>query len=110
MKQGEIWYADLEPAKGSEQAGRRPVVIISGATMNIASPVVIVCPLTSVIKKIKGCVLLAKDDNNKLKKDSEVLVFQIRSISKLRLSKKIGYITKNELSLIKEGISLYLNY
>lgn len=35
MKQGEICYADLEPAKGSEKAGKRPVVIISGPAMNI---------------------------------------------------------------------------
>ena len=36
MKQGEIWYADLEPVKGSEQSGKRPVVIISGPAMNAA--------------------------------------------------------------------------
>ena len=52
MKQGEIWYADLEPAKGSEQAGKRPVVIVSGTAMNISLQIVMACPLTSVIKNI----------------------------------------------------------
>ena len=33
--QGEIWYADLEPVKGSEQSGKRPVVIVSGPSMNL---------------------------------------------------------------------------
>ena len=32
--QGEIWYADLEPVKDSEQSGKRPVVIVSGPSMN----------------------------------------------------------------------------
>lgn len=110
MKQGEIWYADLEPVKGSEQSGKRPVVIISGAAMNITLEVIIVCPLTSVIKKIKGCVVISKNEINNLKKDSEVLVLQVRTISKSRLSKKIGSITMTQINLIKEGINLYLNY
>ena len=110
MKQGEIWYADLEPVKGSEQSGKRPVVIISGPTMNTALQIVIVCPLTSVIKNIKGCIVIQKDQVNNLKKDSEILVLQVRAISKNRLSKKIGTISKHQLDMIKEGINIYLNY
>lgn len=41
MKQGEIWYADLEPVKGSEQSRKRPVVIVSGPTMNTALQILI---------------------------------------------------------------------
>ena len=110
MTQGEIWYADLEPVKGSEQAGRRPVVIISGPSMNTALQIIIVCPLTTVIKNIKGCVIIEKNTINNLKKDSEVLVLQIRTISKQRLTKKLGNITNSQLELIKEGVNLYLNY
>ncbi len=110
MKQGEIWYADLEPVKGSEQSGKRPVVIVSGPAMNTALQIIIVCPLTSVIKNIKGCIVIQRDQINNLKKESEVLVLQIRTISKNRLSKKIGNISKNQMELIKEGINIYLNY
>ncbi|MFN2440756.1 MAG: type II toxin-antitoxin system PemK/MazF family toxin [Chitinophagaceae bacterium] len=53
MKQGEIWHADLEPVRGSEQSGKGPVVIVSGPTMNTALQIIIVCPLTSVIKILK---------------------------------------------------------
>ena len=70
MKQGEIWYADLEPVKGREQAGKRPVIIISGPAMNMSLQVVITCPLTSVIKNIKGCVIIEKNGMNNLKKNS----------------------------------------
>lgn len=110
MKQGEIWYADLEPVRGSEQSGRRPIIIVSGPTMNIALNIVIACPLTSVIKNIKGCIVIEKGELNNLKKNSEVLVMQIMAISKNRLSKKIGTISKNQIEKIKEGINLYLNY
>jgi mRNA interferase MazF len=110
MKQGEIWYSDLEPVRGSEQSGKRPVVIVSGPTMNTALQIIIVCPLTSVIKNIKGCIVIQKNQINNLKKDSEVLVLQVRTISKKRLSKKIGNITKDQIEQIKQGIDLYLNY
>ncbi len=110
MRQGEIWYSDLEPVRGSEQSGKRPVVIVSGPTMNTALQIIIVCPLTSVIKNIKGCIVIQKNQINNLKKDSEVLVLQVRTISKKRLSKKIGNITKDQIEQIKQGIDLYLNY
>ena len=110
MKQREIWYSDLEPVRGSEQSGKRPVVIVSGPTMNTALQIIIVCPLTSVIKNIKGCIVIQKNQINNLKKDSEVLVLQVRTISKKRLSKKIGNITKDQIEQIKQGIDLYLNY
>jgi mRNA interferase MazF len=110
MKQGEIWHADLEPVRGSEQSGKRPVVIVSGPTMNTALQIIIVCPLTSVIKNIKGCIVIQKNQINNLKKNFEVLVLQVRTISKKRLSKKIGNITKDQVEQIKQGIALYLNY
>ncbi|WP_238531751.1 type II toxin-antitoxin system PemK/MazF family toxin [Nitritalea halalkaliphila] len=50
MRQGEIWYADLNPVKGSAQAGFRPVVIISGNMLNKYLNVVITVPLTTKIK------------------------------------------------------------
>ncbi|HKJ42288.1 MAG TPA: type II toxin-antitoxin system PemK/MazF family toxin [Sunxiuqinia sp.] len=54
MKQCEIWYADLNPTRGSEQQGFRPVVIISGNLLNQYLPIVITCPLTTKIKTYKG--------------------------------------------------------
>ena len=93
MWQKEIWLADLEPTKGREQGGRRPVVIISGDTMNEHYDVRIVCPISSQVKKFAGCVLLKKDKVNRLRADSEVLTFQLRTVSKGRLIKKMDSIT-----------------
>ena len=87
MKQGEIWYANLNPSKGSEQAGHRPVVILSGNLLNEYLPIVICCPLTSKIKNYKGNVVLQPNKENKL-----------------------GKIKDNELKAIKQGLDDILRY
>ena len=110
MKQKEIYLTDLEPVKGSEQRGRRPVVIVSGNTMNDNIGVVIAYPLTTSIKNYSGCVVLKKDSINNLAKDSEILTFQIRTLSKSRLKKKLGEITENELRQIISGLNDILKY
>lgn len=110
MKQGEIWYASLNPAKGSEQQGHRPVVIISGNVLNTYLEIVIVCPLTSKIKNYKGNIILSPDKKNGLQERSEVLAFHIRSISKARMVKKLGSISPKELEQIKRGLNDILNY
>jgi len=110
MKQGEIWYANLNPSKGSEQAGHRPVVIISGNLLNQYLNIVIACPLTTKIKNYKGNVVLKPDVVNKLKAPSEILVFHIRSVSKERLVKKLGNISAVQLEQLKEGLNDILKY
>ncbi len=97
IKQGEIYWANLNPTKGSEQSGKRPVVVVSGDTMNEHLPVSIVCPLSRKIKEYSSCVQLTKNKTNKLTENSEVLTFQVRTISQKRLDKKIGTITQAEL-------------
>ncbi|HLT80083.1 MAG TPA: type II toxin-antitoxin system PemK/MazF family toxin, partial [Cyclobacteriaceae bacterium] len=67
MKQGEIWYANLNPSNGSEQAGFRPVVIVSGNLLNELLPVVIVMPLTTKVKRYKGNPILQPTKSNGLK-------------------------------------------
>lgn len=110
MKQGEIWNTNINPVKGSAQAGFRPVVIISGNLMNKYLNVVITCPLTTKIKNYKGNVVLQPDSINKLKAISEILIFHIRSISKDRFTKKIGTISPEELTHIKKGLDEILRY
>jgi len=110
MRQGEIWFADLNPAKGSEQAGKRPVVIVSGDSLNEALPIVIVVPISSKIKSYPTCVLLLASKTNGLKNDSEAVPFQIRAISKKRLTKQIGHIAENELREILKGLFLALTH
>ncbi len=110
MKQQEIWYANLNPIKGHEQSGIRPVVIVSGNNLNDHSNLKIVCPLTSSIKDYTGTLLLKKDRINKLTKDSEVLVFQIRAIDESRLINMIGTITDQQMKRIRIYLDEILTY
>jgi mRNA interferase MazF len=110
MKQGEIWFVDLNPTKGSEQAGQRPVVVVSGNLMNEHLTVVIVVPLTTKIKNYKGNPILTPNKTNGLKTESEMLVFHIRSVSKDRLVKRIGSIEKEQLSRTIKTLNDILKY
>ena len=110
MKQSEIWYADLNPTKGSEQHGFRPVVIISGNLLNEHLNTVICCPLTSKVRNYKGNVVLVPDGQNNLRLPSEILTAHIRSISKERLVRRIGRISAQQMEEIKTGLSEMLRY
>lgn len=104
MRKGEVWQVNLNPVKGSEQAGIGPVVIVSGDLLNEYAPVVWVCPLTTKIKKYKGNVLLKPNKLNGLKKESEILNLHLRAISKDRLVMQVGEITKEQLIQTRKGL------
>lgn len=110
MRQGEIWYANLNPSKGSEQAGVRPVVIVSGNLLNEHLPVVIVMPLTTKIKNYKGNPVLKPSKVNGLKNESEMLVFHIQSVSKDRLVEKLGSTEPSELDVAVKTLNDILRY
>ena len=110
MLKGEIWMANLNPNKGKEQSGQRPVVIISGNAMNSHFDMVIACPLSSKIKNFIGNVILEPSKSNGLSLRSEILVFQIRSISKIRLQKRLGQIDSTEMVLIETNLDKILKY
>lgn len=110
MRQGELWFANLSPVKGSEQAGMRPVVIISGNLLNTHLNTVICFPLTTKIKHYKGDVVLEPTKENGLSTTSEILTHHIRSISKDRLSKRMGVIEEKDVQLLKKYLNEILTY
>jgi len=110
VKQKDIYFANLNPVRGSEQAGTGPVVVVSGNTMNNNLNVCIVCPVSSQIKDYPGCVSVPKSSINNLKTDSEIITFQVRAVSQDRLTKKIGRITDTQLKNIFAGLHDVLIY
>ena len=110
MKQGEIWSADLNPIKGSEQAGLRPVVIISGNLLNEHLNVVIVVPLTSKIKGYKGNSIIESSKESGLKNESELLVFHVRSVSKERLVRQLGKVKPEVIREVVKTLNEILKY
>lgn len=110
MKQGEIWYADLNPTKGSEQAGLRPVVVVSGNLLNQYLNVVIVVPLTTKVKGYKGNPVLKPSKENGLKIEFEMLVFHIRSVSKERLVRRVGFVEDQIITQVTRTLNEILKY
>lgn len=109
-QQRDLYWANLNPTKGSEQSGLRPVVVVSGNTMNENLPVCIVCPLSTKIKNYHTCTLLKKNRTNKLTSNSEIITFQVRTVSANRLEKKIGVISQTELQDVINKIGHLFQY
>jgi len=101
---GDIIWADLNPVKGHEQAGSRPVLILSHDVFNERSGTVIAVALTSQPQRA-GFPLTFALSGPKLPKKSWVKISQIRTLSTQRLRKKIGRASPEDLDLILEGLN-----
>ncbi|MBK5276029.1 MAG: type II toxin-antitoxin system PemK/MazF family toxin [Desulfuromonadales bacterium] len=107
-----VFMADLNPVVGSEQQGRRPVLVISDETTNSVMPVVTILPLTSLKKgrKVYPNEVLLKKGIAGLESDSIVLAHQIRTISKQRLMICLGEVSDANLqSQINDSMRVHLN-
>jgi len=107
---GEIVIANLEPIKGSEQGGIRPVLIIQNDKGNEYSTTTIVAPLTSSImnREYPTNVLIKKEDS-KLKVDSTILLNQIKTIDKRRIIRKIGTLDNFTMNKVNRAIKISLD-
>jgi mRNA interferase MazF len=101
---GEIYWADLNPTIGQEQAGFRPVLIISNHIFNQRSGTVIALAITSQPQKA-GFPLTYELKNTELPKKSWVKMSQIRTLSTLRIKNKLGEIKHEELNQIIDGLN-----
>ena len=106
---GDIFYVDLEPVKGSEQGGRRPCLVIQNDVSNVYSPVVIVAAITSrPARRDRPTDVPIAPETSGLELPSRVLLNQIRTIDKTRLSRRVGRVTDEELALVDEAIRVSL--
>ena len=101
---GDIYWADLDPTQGHEQAGRRPVLILSQDVFNRHSGTVIAVALTSQEQKASFPLTLEISGTG-LPKRSWVKISQIRTLSIQRLGKKIGQAALADLEMIVEGLN-----
>ncbi|KGP74803.1 hypothetical protein JT05_13775 [Desulfosporosinus sp. Tol-M] len=107
-----IFWADLEPTKGSEQAGKRPVLVVSAEAVNEALPIVTILSLTSVKpgRKVYPIEVLLSTKETGLPKESIAMAHQIRAIAKERLSERCGSINSDELKeQVRIAIKTYLD-
>ena len=108
MKRGDVYWADLAPRSGSEQKGRRPVVVISHDAFNQTPGwrSIIVVPLsTSAAQVGRGpSAVLLRQGAAGLGKDSVALCHQVTTLDRSKLTQRIGELNSIELSQIEDGL------
>ena len=100
---GEICWASLDPTKGREQSGKRPVLVLSEDIFNAHSGTVIAVAITSQPQKA-GFPISLELIETEMPKKSWVKVSQIRTLAVERLSNRIASISLNELDQVLEGL------
>lgn len=101
---GEIRWADLNPVRGHEQGGRRPVVIISQDVFNERSGTVIAMAVTSQPQRA-GFPLTLALESSKLPKQSWVKIGQIRTLSVDRIGELVDTISPEQMNQLIEGLN-----
>jgi len=104
INRGEIWYANLDDALGSEQQFRRPVLVLQNKRLNQSSPTVIVAPITAQIKHPFMRAHYILDERCPLREHSMVLTEQVRAIDKRRLENYIGRLLGKDMLAIGRAL------
>ena len=100
---GDVYWADLEPVRGREQSGRRPVLVLSREIFNERSGTVIALAITSQPQKA-GFPLTYPLPEKLLPKPSWVKISQIRTLSTQRIGKKLGRVREADMERLIEGL------
>jgi mRNA interferase MazF len=109
MKRGEIYFANLSPAIGSEMDKRRPVLIVSNDANNNASSTVTILPITSNVIRVYPFEVLLNPEKSGLAKPSKVQAQQIRTISKQRiLGDVVSCLSQDVMELVDAALKLHL--
>lgn len=108
IKQYDIWLADLNPSKGAEPGKTRPVVIVQTDLLNDTHLSTLICPITTNIQS-EIELLRVHLKKNQLDKLSDVLVDQIRAIDNKRLLSKLGQLTKEQQSKLRDNLRIVLD-
>ena len=110
IRQGDVYWIELEEPSGSEPGYRHPHVVVQNEVFNASRMnTVVVCALTSNLQRAKapGNVLLEQDEAN-IPKQSVVVVSQIFTVDKSQLDEYIGTLSRNRINQILAGIQLLL--
>ena len=103
-RRGDIYIANLNPFKGSEQGGTRPVLVLQNNDGNYFCPTLIVAPLSSKLKKPNLPTHFLLKKGRGLMTDSIVELEQIKTIDKCRIKRYVGKITRTQMSGVEDAI------
>ena len=106
IRRGEIWLADLNPTRGSQQAGTRPVLIFQNNSVNRFTSTFLTIPLTTNLRRasLPTCVLVSQGEGG-LIKDSVALCHQLRVIDKLRLLRRLGAVSADIMTAVESRVA-----
>ena len=103
-RRGDIYLANLNPFKGSEQGGTRPVLVLQNNDGNYYCPTLIVAPITTKLKKLNMPTHCYFEKVRGLAEPSMVSLEQIKTIDKSRIQKYLGKITREQMTKVEEAI------
>lgn len=105
---GEVWYGNMDPTIGHEQAGRRPLLVVSVDDFNrTPAELVIVVPLTSRRRRLITHVPIDPPEGG-VTHPSDILCESVRCISKLRLSRRMGAVSPATIREVEARLRLLL--
>ena len=109
IKRGDLFYVNLAPTQGSEQAGARPVLVVQNDVGNEYAPTVIIAPLTSTVfsKRYPTNISIPKSAIG-LREHSTALLSQIRTIDKTRLQRRLGHLPPTLMHHVDHAIKISL--
>ncbi|WP_438434619.1 type II toxin-antitoxin system PemK/MazF family toxin [Gorillibacterium sp. sgz500922] len=109
VKRGDVFFAELSPVVGSEQGGLRPVLVIQNDIGNRFSPTVIIAAITAQIQKAKlPTHVEVEAAAHGFDRDSVILLEQIRTIDKQRLTDKITHLDDEMMKRVDEALQVSL--
>ena len=103
-RRGDIYMANLNPFKGSEQGGRRPVLVLQNNDGNYYCPTLIIAPITSQRKKISLPTHCWFKKIYGLPEASMVTLEQIRTIDKSRVEKYLGRLSRKQMAEVEDAL------
>lgn len=111
MRRGDVYAARLDPVEGSEQAGTRPVVIVSRDAINQASTALIAVPFTTYRpqRRLYPSQALVRASDGGLTVDSVAMAEQVRVLSKRRLGRHLGMLSPHGLAAVDRALLIALD-
>ena len=108
IKRGKIYWLNWSKARGSEQSGRRPALIIQNDTGNRLSPTVIVAAFTTAAGKLYPFLVPVSMKESRLPKDSAINLSHIMTIDKARLEDRCGELSQDKMAEVDKAIKVSL--
>ena len=108
VKRGDVFLVDFNPARGSEQAGYRPAIVVQNDVGNRYSPTVIVAVVTTAAGKTYPFLVKLKAGEVGLEKGSAVNAAQVLTVDKARLVKMLGSLSAEKMGELDKALKISL--